>query len=271
MRRASLSGWVETEDTVVCERPLTIMVNGEELTTVICTPQDLKFMVAGFLRSEGILREPGDLQEISFDLDRGIANVTAAIPEKNLVEEHSMKRYVTTCGGRGLTSLYFSGAAPPCRRVTAAVRVKADTVARLMQELHRNSLIFRKTGGVHDAALVEGERIIIFQEDVGRHNTLDKILGQCFLENIPTDNKLLFFSGRISSEVLLKVARMGVPVLVSCSAPTDLALQLAEELGITVVGFAREDNFNIYTYPERIIFSDEETVRGEGVSHEADN
>jgi len=110
---------------------------------------------------------------------------------------------------------------------------------------------------VHSAALADDERVLIFQQDIGRHNTLDKIMGQCFLKEIQLDDKVIVFSGRVSSEILLKAAKMGVPILISRSAPTDLALELADDLGITVIGFARGDKFNIYTHYHRVLVEDD--------------
>ncbi len=140
-----------------------------------------------------------------------------------------------------------------CKNIVSGLKVTASDVRNLAEELEGRSQLFRKTGGVHSAALAVDGKILLFHEDVGRHNTLDKIMGQCFLEEIPLEDKLIVFSGRISSEVLLKTAKMGISVIISRSAPTDLALDLAEDLGITVVGFARGKQFNVYTHPERVV------------------
>lgn len=132
--------------------------------------------------------------------------------------------------------------------------MSAETALSLANQLQERSHLFQRTGGVHNAALAKGEEILIFQEDIGRHNTLDKIHGQCFLEGISRDDKMIVYSGRISTEILLKVARMGVPILISRSAPTDRALQMAEKLNITVLGFVRGNRLTIYAGQERVIF-----------------
>jgi FdhD protein len=165
-----------------------------------------------------------------------------------------LKRYINPCCGRGRASFYFSNDALLCKAVTAENKVARSEVSAMVEALQNRSRLFRRTGGVHNAALAEDGRIIIFQEDIGRHNTLDKIFGQCFCEEIALRDKVIVFSGRVSSEILLKIAKMGAPILVSRSAPTDLALELADDLGITVIGFARGQRFSVYSHPERVAY-----------------
>ncbi|BBP92837.1 hypothetical protein BsIDN1_64550 [Bacillus safensis] len=118
--------------------------------------------------------------------------------------------------------------------------------------MQEESQLFQHTGGVHNAGLCDTEKLFITRTDIGRHNALDKIYGYCLLQRIPLRDKILVFSGRISSEVLLKAAKLGVSIVISKSAPTELALKMAEELNITTVGFVRGKSFNIYTHPHRI-------------------
>ncbi len=211
--RVGEAGAAAGEDLVVREAALTVYVNDRELATLVCSPVDLKFMVVGFLCAEGILLQPDDLEQITIDEEQGMAWV--ATRRNHLGEKAFLKRYVTPCCGRARTSFYFAADALLCKPVTASLRVPADTVFRLAEQLQERSRLFRRTGGVHGAALAGDGEILIFQEDIGRHNTLDKIYGQCFLEGIPREDKVIVFSGRVSSEILLKVAKMGVPVLIS--------------------------------------------------------
>jgi FdhD protein len=132
------------------------------------------------------------------------------------------------------------------------VKISPDDCLRLMNKLQSSATIFQNTGGVHNAALCDVNGFMLSRMDIGRHNALDKIYGYCLKNNISIGNKVIVFSGRISSEILLKVAKIGCEVVLSKSAPTELALELAEELGITTVGFIRNNSFNIYTCPERI-------------------
>ncbi len=246
-------GIQEQEDLIVREKALTIYLNSKEFATIVCSPTHLDYMAVGFLCAEGILRRRSDLKEITIDEEKGLAFVVTGGQAGNLAEQLFLKRYITPCCGRSRASFYFSTDALLCKNIASDVKVAAVAVLSLAAELEERSRLFHKTGGVHSAALAADGKILVFHEDIGRHNTLDKILGQCFLEGIPLEDKMIVFSGRVSSEVLLKTAKMGVAVIISRSAPTDLALELAEDLGITVIGFARDKRFNIYTHPERVV------------------
>jgi len=123
----------------------------------------------------------------------------------------------------------------------------------VMKKMQEDSFVFKNTGGVHNAALCTAEDILVSRSDIGRHNALDKLYGYSLLNGISVRDKILVFSGRISSEILTKAAKIGVGIVLSKSAPTDLAIKLADDLNITAVGFIRGSSFNIYSHPERII------------------
>ena len=254
VRKVDENGWRDERDLVVKEKALTIYVNNEELATVVCSPMYLEYMALGFLCAEGILRKRDDLKDIAIDEEQGLAYVETNRSTRNISEKMFLKRYINPCCGRGRASFYFSNDALLCKAVTAENKVARSEVSAMVEALQNRSRLFRRTGGVHNAALAEDGRIIIFQEDIGRHNTLDKIFGQCFCEEIALRDKVIVFSGRVSSEILLKIAKMGAPILVSRSAPTDLALELADDLGITVIGFARGQRFSVYSHPERVAY-----------------
>jgi FdhD protein len=133
------------------------------------------------------------------------------------------------------------------------VQITTEDCFHLMHEMQDGANIFKKTGGVHNAALCDVHGIVLSRMDIGRHNALDKIYGHCLRHHISMQDKIIVFSGRISSEILLKVSKIGCEIVLSKSAPTELALQLAEQLGITTVGFIRQDTLNIYTHPQRIL------------------
>lgn len=132
------------------------------------------------------------------------------------------------------------------------VTLSFDDCFRLMNLMQSSALTFQETGGVHNAALCDKDGMILSRIDIGRHNALDKIYGHCLKHDIVLQDKIIVFSGRISSEILLKVAKIGCEVVLSKSAPTELALELAEDLGITTVGFIRSHSLNVYTHTERI-------------------
>jgi FdhD protein len=241
-----------TEDEVAVEYPLTIMLNGEEFATIVCSPSDLEELVLGFLAAEGAIRSAAEVKSLEVDQKRGFAYVETANPQ-TLSKEYYSKRWLGSCCGKSRQSFYFYNDAKTAKTVTSQAKISISECYRLMEMLQEKSSSFRQTGGVHNAALCEQGKIIALRTDIGRHNTLDKLYGFWLRHPFPLSDKLIAFSGRISSEVLLKVAKMGVGILLSKSAPTDLALNLADELGITTVGFIRRQQGNIYTHPERIL------------------
>ncbi|WP_282936817.1 formate dehydrogenase accessory sulfurtransferase FdhD [Paenibacillus sp. RC67] len=240
----------EREDEVASEFPLTIRVDGEEFATIVCSPSDLENMVVGFLASEGMIRSMEEIRKLSLDPDRGYADVelTAA---QNTGKDWYNKRFIGSCCGKS-RQFYFHNDARTAKTITSRMTITAEQCLELMRELQQCSSDFRNTGGVHNAALASTEELQIVRSDIGRHNALDKIYGHCLQHRIPLKGKVLVFSGRVSSEVLLKTAKIGVGIVLSKSAPTQLALQLAHDLGITVVGFIRGDSFNVYTHHERL-------------------
>ncbi|GAW92031.1 formate dehydrogenase accessory sulfurtransferase FdhD [Calderihabitans maritimus] len=237
-------------DRIVKEMPITIYLNEKEIVTLLCSPDNLEELAVGFLSSEGLIKDPKDLIRVRAHEEQGMVWVETA-RESQIAEKLFLKRYITTGCGKG-TTFYHWADANLAKPITSNLRVTAAEILEAMRKVQQISELYKTTGGVHGAALCERDKIFLYREDVGRHNAVDKIIGRCFLDGTPTADKILLTSGRISSEILIKVAKMGIPILVSRSAPTSLALAHAEELGITVVGFARARRLNVYTYPERI-------------------
>ncbi|NBI28963.1 formate dehydrogenase accessory sulfurtransferase FdhD [Chengkuizengella marina] len=241
----------EVSDHIAVEFALTIKVNGEEFATLVCTPTNLKELVIGFLAGEGIIRSKEDIQDINIDLNTGFAFIE--LKNKNIkASEFIEKRFIGSCCGKS-RQFYFQNDVKTAKTIYSKMFMTVTQCLNLMSLLEAHSKHFKKTGGVHQGALCNKTEIVIIQSDIGRHNVLDKIYGQWLLQKTSIQNKCLVFSGRISSEVLLKVAKIGVGLIISKSAPTSLALDLADELGITISGFVRGDTMNVYTHPERII------------------
>jgi len=240
-----------TTEQVVVEKALTIFLNGKEFATLVYTPSQEKELVLGFLCSEGIIRHKEQLKKINIDKREGIAWVDTQ-GEETLSENLFLKRYLTSCCGKGRSSFYFANDARLARKVDSQLRVTPQEISHYIKLLEEGSELFQRTGGVHEGAFASEGSLDYYAEDIGRHNVLDKLYGHAFIEGLDISQKVIVFSGRISSEILLKAAKMGCPILVGVSAPTDLALKLAEELGVTVVGFARQNRMNIYTCPQRI-------------------
>lgn len=241
---------ISAEDQVVREVPITLFLNGKEFVTMVCSPQGLEELTVGFLCSEGLLQTPDDLKSLKVDQENGIVYIEAVEGES---EAKFLKRNITSCCGRGRPVFYFVNDAKSMNKVSTKLLVTPGQVWDLSDRLEQMSVLFKETGGVHNAALCAPTEVILFYEDVGRHNAVDKIFGRAFLNRIPLEDKILVFSGRISSEIVIKVGKMGLPVIISRSAPTDLGLEMAQKLGITVVGFAKGERMNVYTYPERVL------------------
>lgn len=246
---------ISKQETIASEKPITVMINGKEFATMVCSPVNVLELLIGFLASEGIIRTYSEVVSTDIDIQQGFAYVEMDRTLDMTETDHS-KRFIGSCCGKS-RQFYFKSDVKTAKTVLSHQLVSVAQCYTLMEKLQQNSIHFRETGGVHNAALCDVHDIISIQTDIGRHNALDKIYGDMLMKEISPKNKLIVFSGRISSEVLLKISKMGIGILVSKSAPTDLALKLANDLGITVIGFLRGRKANVYTYPERI----EETTK----------
>jgi len=248
--RFSEKGRESIEDVVVRESPLTIILNNRELATLLCSPSDPEYLAVGFLVSEGLLDSKEQIKKTIVDDVRGVVRV-----ESDGVDMPSgdalFRRFITSGCGRG-ASFYSASDVQGQFKVESRTEISAPEVLALVREFQRRSEIYRATGGVHSAALCDVKDILVFSEDIGRHNAIDKVFGECVLSGIATDDRIVVTSGRISSEILLKVARRNVPIVVSKSAPTSLGLILAGDLGVTLVGFVRGRRMNVYTHDWRI-------------------
>lgn len=231
----------ETEDILAIEKRLIVSLSGEELISFYCTPSMIMELMTGFFFTQGLLKEnlsAGDMdivfaEEIKVD----IAN-TAVIPGKGTLIRH--------LGGTGIERI------GEFEKVVHDFTLPANAFKVIFAEFQKKSELFRLTGCFHSAAISDGKEILSFAEDIGRHNAVDKVIGFCILNNIPFAGKLLLVSCRVSSEIVSKCLSCGIPVLASVAAATDLAVDMAEKYGVTLVGFVRQDRLNIYTNPERI-------------------
>ena len=249
--RVSEEGLSSIDDIVVREFPLTIIFNNQELVTLLCSPKDLNYLATGFLFSEGLLSGKDEIKNILVDEKRGVVRLETENSNTEATEL-IFKRLITSGCGKG-AAFYSASDTSIQTEIKSQARISTDDVLSLAKEFQQRSEVFRTTGGVHSAALCDADRIILFSEDIGRHNAIDKIFGECLLKDIDTDDRLILTSGRISSEILLKVAKRNIPILISKSAPTDLGVELANKLGITLLGFVRGKRINIYANEWRIV------------------
>lgn len=246
--RYQKDGFECREDLVVREEPLTLYVNDREVVTLLTLGEHTLELALGFLRSEGFFSDPDELLE--WQVEPGIVRTRIA-RDVRLVERLMEKRTVTTGCGKG-TMFYGTLDALLCRPVESRVSVSPEDLLRRMGELQKRSGLYRQTGGTHNASLAAPNGTLYFRTDIGRHNAVDMLGGRAFLDQTDLSTVMLLTTGRISSEILIKAGKMGTPILASRSAPTALALRLAEDLQITVIGYIRNGRFNVYTLPDRI-------------------
>lgn len=241
----------ECNEAVVNEKMIHVFVNGKQLLNLIALPEHIKYLIAGFLLTECIIHKAQDIKSFVFNKSSMSSEVLLA---ENLPAVLSEKvKSVTTGCGKGITfvSPLQTGFFKP---LTDENKFKAEEIINVMRKLQRHSDLFSQTGGVHSAALVSDGEIKFFADDIGRHNAVDKVAGWKLFNQTTLDSEcnMLVSTGRMSSEIITKVCRARIPLIVSPSAPTSGSLQLAESLGITMIGFARSSRFNIYSHAHRI-------------------
>jgi len=228
----------EVKAEVVREQPLTVYVNGERFLTLLCSPFDLEPLILGYLWMEKVIAGLDEVTGLSVSEVDGRADVTltraVTLPTERIL--------TSGCGG-GITFRIDPRLFP---RVRSTLKVKPEALAARLHDLLRDARHYHASRGIHGAALADADRVLLVAEDVGRHNAVDKLKGLALLRGLPTDDRILLSTGRVSSEMLLKAARMGVPLIASRTSPTEMAVALAEQLGITVAGYVRGDGLNLY-------------------------
>jgi len=240
--RFSEEGWATVDARVPIERELTIFINQQEFVTILCTPSKLNFLVLGFLYSEGIISGMDDVMMMRVCDAETEVDVRLKIQDFKLP---TRKRLTSGCGGGPSFTTYG-------QRVESDFETTPLEIISLMKQLQEHMDLYRTSGGVHASALADRNKVLIVAEDIGRHNTIDKIQGECLFKGFSSRDCVLLSTGRISSEMLLKAARMGVPVIVSRHSPTGSAVNLANELGIALVGRVRGNRLSVYSHPERL-------------------
>ncbi|QDQ98054.1 formate dehydrogenase accessory sulfurtransferase FdhD [Tomitella fengzijianii] len=260
VRRTS-EGHHTRQDTLVVEEPLQIRVGGAALTVTMRTPGDDMDLVHGFLLAEGIVSEREHVHVMRYcagadDDGRNSYNVLDVELGDEAAGVHRQRSFLTSsaCGVCGTTSIddvETVSAHPPSHD---PVSVDAAVITRLPGLLRTGQKVFESTGGLHAAGLFGSDGALLsLREDVGRHNAVDKVLGAALRDGrIPLAGQVLMLSGRASFELVQKAAMAGVPVVAAVSAPSSLAVDLAERSGITLVGFVRDGGLNVYSRPDRV-------------------
>jgi FdhD protein len=230
--------------------PLTIFLNGEELVTLLCTGHHAEELALGFLRSEGLLASLGEVRGVQVDGEAGVVRVELH-GEEALRRTLYLKR--TLGSGCGRASLYYQPLdALQIRPIEHDLVVSPGEIRALMREMGRISFLYKESRGTHHAALALPDRILVGREDIGRHNAVDMIVGYALRTGVTMGDKILLTTGRASSEIVLKAARVGIPIVASRSASTHLAVEMAQRVGMTLVGSVRGDKMVLYAHPERV-------------------
>jgi len=227
---------------VIIESAWPFIVNGEHWLTVLCNPTKLDYFALGFLYNEGIITDPADVVDLKIgEPPEAVIRVELRNRDFSLPQHRTL---TSGCGG-GITFVDLAAAREP---VTSSLQVTPEQISRLMTELM--AIIdsdHRHVGGFHTAGLSDGQQLLVIATDIGRHNTLDKVAGECLVRNISMQEAILLTTGRVSVEMLGKAARMQVPVVVTFNSPTHLVVELARQWRMTLVGYARGTTMHFYS------------------------
>jgi FdhD protein len=237
----------ETSDSVVVEMPLKLYINYEFYTVLMCTPNEVKELAIGYLFSEGIISSIDCIESIEEKFEDRVCIV---LRNDIKVNYDSVKVEASGCG-KGSIQLDFLELGWD-KVIESDYKLSVEVILKFMKEFNSSSEIFKQTGGVHSCAICGDDGIFTFSEDIGRHNALDKVIGKTLMNNVTINDKFVMTTGRISSDIIVKAAKAGIPIIVSHSAPTDLALSIAESANLTVIGFARGNRMSIYCGSDRI-------------------
>lgn len=235
----------DIDGSIVEEALACISLNGEELATFMCTPTRLDALALGFLYNEGVIDGLAEVR--SWHVSKGRTCVDVWL--QTMDYQPPQRKIVTSGCGGGVTFDDLSGFRTP---LTSDLRGSPEQFAGLMRRLHQGAILYQEARGVHTAVLAEGDDVLLQVEDVGRHNCIDKLCGAALLADIPTRDRIILSSGRISSEMINKARRLETPIVCSRTSPTSLSVALAEAWNITIVAYLRQDRMRVYTHPERL-------------------
>ena len=238
--------WKSFDAETIVETPVSLTVNGEVWLTFMCTPVNLEALAVGFLFNEGIIEKMSEVEDARV-CEHG-DNVDVWLNHE--AKQPTSWRRTSGCTG-GVTAVDLL-AKPNVSLNGDSLKVQPEAIGHLVEMLFEAQTLYRRTGGVHTSALCDGEKILLCAEDIGRHNTLDKIAGLCLMNDVWPEVRILITTGRISSEMLQKAAQLNAPILISRTSPSSLSIEMAERYGITLIGYARKHRFNVYSNKERI-------------------
>ena len=241
----------QIKDCVAQEKPLHLFLNRTLYATIFCTPSKLKELAVGHLVSEGIVKSIEEIEEVNLKKDVCRVKLTPSVDlvKRLSLSKHFQRVILSACGSKGTY-------APSQRlsRIKSNLTIKAETVLYCVNYLNRAAEIFRKTGGVHAAAIFSSDgTLMALAEDVGRHNAVDKVIGITMMRKTNLGKCFLALTGRMTGDIVMKAARLGMPVVASMAAAIDSGIAIAKKADLTLVGFVRGNRMNVYCSPERIL------------------
>jgi len=234
---------------VVSEEPVSLVINGRELLTMLCTPENIEELAAGFLWNEGLVQSPDDI--LSLDVSSSKRVLISLRNKKIDADFRNLKLSFTSGCGRGAVLHDSSNHRRIKPKEFDAVFPEAIFHDRML-ELLQHAKLYNSAGSIHCTGLADKNNLIFAFEDIGRHNAADKVIGKIFLDRIDVSERMMLTTGRMSSEIVGKAARAGVPILASISGPTSLAVEAACYYNITLIGYLRGTGFRVYAHGERI-------------------
>ena len=240
----------ETKQSVATEVPCTIVVNDNEVATIMCTPTHFKEFAVGYLYTSGMINSAHEVTGFCCDDTRWRLDVTTS---REIDFALLGKRVYTSGCGRGVmySNVIMLSSRHP---LDTHFSIDKSFVSHCVKWLLSCSSLYKETRGVHTAALsMGGELPAFYRDDIGRHNAVDKVIGRALMDDADFSRSILISTGRISSEILHKVKRTGIPIVLSRGAPTHQTVLMAREMGVTVIGFARGESFTVYSNSDRVI------------------
>jgi FdhD protein len=237
--RIDKDGWRNEQRRLVEERPLRLVVNGRELATLVASPHQLTFLVAGFFRLQGFVTGINDFLSLGVCADKGVASIQL----RNDLPVELRPTLTSGCG----TGISFNLPDVSSRQPATSGSIAPETVFNLMRQMFQRAERYAAHGGCHSAAVGDDSGLLLHAEDLGRHNTLDRIAGEALFRSIDLSGKLLVTSGRISTEMVAKATRLGLAAIASGTSPTDMAVEMAEAAGIALLGYVRGTSCQVFS------------------------
>lgn len=237
----------KVKDCVAEEKPLSVFLNRKQYAIIYCSPQNLKELTAGHLLSEGIINSVEEIEEISLRRSACYVRVKTNVPLENRLKlsRHLFRIILSGCGGASHYQL---------SKNVSNLKVEPEIILNCVNRLNFIAETFRRTGGVHVATIYKPDgNLVCFAEDVGRHNAVDKVIGIAALNKIDFGMCFLALSGRLTGDIVLKAARVGLPIIASLAAAVDSGIAIAKDANLTLIGFVRGKRMNVYSFPERIL------------------